>query len=218
MLNSGGLTKRDEQTGQIEARIELPKDLYRSLASGFGSIWVSANPSSVESEVIRIDPATDEVVSRIRLSQSSGGGGNYLPMTTTAKALWVVDGDGTLTKIDPLTEHVERFHVANFGSAITAGGGAVWVGDLLSDEVLKIDPDTGDVLKDVASGANPDTLAYLNGNVWVEDVGAGTLTPIDAGTLVAGRPLSLPEHPEGVVAGFGAIWVPAGTIVARVDR
>jgi serine/threonine protein kinase len=217
VLNSGGLTKRDEQTGQIEARIELPKDTYQSLASGFGSIWVSANPSSVESEVIRIDPATDEVVSRIRFSQTSGGGGNYLPMTTTAKALWVIDGEGILTRINPLTEHVERIHVTGFGSAITAGGGAVWVGDLLSDEVLKIDPETGEVQKSVASGANPDTLAYLNGNVWVHDGEGGTLTPIDAGTLAAGRPLALPEHSEAVVAGFGSIWVPAGTTVVRVD-
>lgn len=51
----------------------------------------------------------------------------------------------------------------------------------------------------------------------MHDREAGTLTPIDAGTVTAGRPLALPEHSEAAVAGFGAIWVPAGATVVRVD-
>ena len=95
MCGDGAVTRIDTITNQIAARIssELWGTSFGGTA-GFGSVWVSTDGGPVE-----IDPATNEVVSRLVLGDEDVFGGD---MTTGADSLWIHDAEkDTLLRVTP---------------------------------------------------------------------------------------------------------------------
>lgn len=98
VVSSEGVTKRDETTGDVEGVIQADDPL--AIRDAFGAIWVGTH-AGAKATVLKIDPAIDEVVGTVDVSQP-------LPITTLALeagegAVWALDGQGNLTKIDPLS-------------------------------------------------------------------------------------------------------------------
>jgi YVTN family beta-propeller protein len=74
-----------------------------------------------------------------------------------------------------------------------------------------IDPITNKVVKQVAVGVRPGSIAVGDGSVWVANVEDKTLSRIDPHTLDATpRTITLNATPTGVAAGNGAVWVADG--------
>ncbi len=210
-----GVVKRGELTGTVERTLDS-NEAEHLLSSGYGAIWVTT-ASGAAAKLIRINPATNETKS-VDISPSASSGGGVMPVTTGDRAVWVVDSEGTLWKIDPITMKVVfAKEVAVDGVSVATAGGSVWVADDLSNSVVRVDPDSGEILKTIELAGTPDWLAFAGGRIWVEDYGSATITPIDPGTNELGRPIAVARNPSWMSAGLGALWVPADRAVTRVD-
>jgi DNA-binding beta-propeller fold protein YncE len=85
--------------------------------------------------------------------------------------------------------------------------------------VYRIDPATRAITQDIAVGAGAGGIAYGEGDVWVANASAGTVSRIAglAGQVV--QTIGTGSEPTGVAVGLGAVWVtdPVGSTVSRID-
>jgi hypothetical protein len=211
VVSSDGVTKRNETTGAVESVIQVDNPL--AIHDAFGAIWVGTIVGT-NATVLKIDPAIDGVAHAVDLSS---------PFTYTLAlgagegAVWALDGEGNLTKIDPLSgKAVATFNVGA-GSGLAVGGGAVWAADNLHDQISKIDPETGEVLATKELASAPDVIAFFDGKLWAVDSGAATVTPIDASTLQPGRSIGVAKEPFAIVGGLGSVWIAGAGAVTRID-
>lgn len=89
-----------------------------------------------------------------------------------------------------------------------------------ANSVAAINPDTDQVVADVAVGSTPSQVAAGSGYVWVLNANNKTISRIDPHTRqAAGSPFSVSATPTGLAAGAGALWVAAGdkNAVLRVN-
>jgi len=56
--------------------------------------------------------------------------------------------------------------VGDGASAVTVGGGAVWVANALRGTVSRVDPRTNRVSATIEMGGTPRRLAFADGRVW----------------------------------------------------
>src|SRR5262245_1096923 len=154
-----GLIKRDESTGEVEKIFELDGQTH-TVAAGFGSIWVAVVPAANRATLVQIAPATDEVVRSVEVDPSSGGTTGIVWVAVGRDAVWVFNGNGDLWKIDPISHNIllAKHDVATEGGGIAIGDGAVWVSDILGDEVVQLDESDGRELATIPMTAEPDWL------------------------------------------------------------
>ena len=78
-----------------------------------------------------------------------------------------------------------------------------------SHAVAVIDPTTNRVTDAVSVGANPGPLAFepRSRSLWVGNLDDRSVSRIDVRPLKTGRTIALPEQPDDLAAGGGAVWV-----------
>jgi hypothetical protein len=233
----GSVLRFDPRTSNLVAEIDIGAGPVTYLAMSEDAVWVSA-----DSDLVRIDPATNEVVDRMR---SEAGFGD---VTFGAGALWAIAGpneEGAVWRIDPVPAEVEQkipLPNPSFWNEIEAGDEAIWV---TSSPVARadrapfvrlhrIDPSTGDITAEVplgngAIGLGPEdravslvTLAVGEGSVWVLIEIEGLVVKLDPADLGAGETLEGIEGRSsdvgsGMTIGAGAIWITAPKAVTRVN-
>lgn len=193
------------------------------LAIGEGAVWALASTDQGASSVLlRIDPATNEVVATTPLEADpwyvAAGGG----------AVWVgFPQSGTIQRIDAGTNEVRgKIRLPGDGvSAIAADDQAVWV-EVIQDRsdqgqqnlasLVRIDPGTSEVVATIPleglSGYD-DEIAIGAGAVWVAGVNltapseerGAELMRIDPTTNTIGA--VVPVSAFSVRAGADAVWV-----------
>lgn len=211
VVSPEGVTKRDETTGDVESVIQV--DVPRAICDAFGAIWVGTVVGT-NATVLKIDPAIDEVVHTVDVSSPF----TYtLALEAGEGAVWALDGEGNLTKIDPLSGRAVATFNVGAGSGLAVGAGAVWAADNLQDEISKIDPETGDVIATIDLASAPDVITFFGGKLWAIDTRAATVTPIDASTLQPGRSIGVAKGPRAMAGGLGSIWVASSGAVTRID-
>ena len=120
-------------------------------------------------------------------------------------AVWSLAADGQsgyLYRIDPatntITKEIDLPAGTPTGDDLLSGGGLVvaagslWVPEAFRDQVLRIDPLTGRILRRIpTTGRLSDQLAAGGGSVWVNQNEAGSVARIDPGsnTVVATIPV-----------------------------
>jgi hypothetical protein len=213
VVSSEGVTKRNETTGAVETVIQVDDPL--AIHDAFGAIWVGTH-AGAKATVVKIDPAIDEVVGTVDVSQPLAIG--RLSLADGEGAVWALDGEGNLTKIEPLSgKAVARFAVGA-GTGLAVGAGTVWVADNLHDAVSKLDPETGDVLDTIELASAPDVIAFLDGKLWAVDSGAATVTTIDPSTLQPGRSIGVARGPVAIAGGLGSVWIAGVGALTRIDQ
>lgn len=212
VVSSAGVTKRNETSGDVETVIQVDDPL--AIHDAFGAIWVGTH-AGAKATVVKIDPAIDEVTATVDVSQPLAIG--RLSLADGVGAVWALDGEGNLTKIEPLSgKAVARFAVGA-GTGLAVGEGAVWVADNLHDAISKLDPETGEVLATIELASAPDVIAFLDGKLWAVDSGAATVTTIDVSTLQPGRSIGVARGPIAIAGGLGSVWVAAAGALTRID-
>jgi YVTN family beta-propeller protein len=105
---------------------ELDSAFPRALAVGGGFVWVLNGNTGA---VTKIDPRARGVVSTIKI------GVDRVPvqLAADAAALWVANEDGTLARVDAVTEAVDFYDVGRTLRDVAVGDGAVWVTNRLAD-------------------------------------------------------------------------------------
>jgi YVTN family beta-propeller protein len=98
----------------------------RALAVGAGFVWVLNGNTGA---VTKIDPRARGVVGTVKI------GVERVPVQLAADddALWVANEDGTLARVDAVTDEVEFHDVGRTLRDVAAGGGDVWVTNRLAD-------------------------------------------------------------------------------------
>ena len=119
-----------------------------TLAAGAGAVWVGigSDEGRYPTSVARIDPASGVVDASIELPPARtngymlGGGVSQQLIAATDEAIWVVDQDQQLVRIDPRTNRVVATVAGARARGVAAAEGAVWV---IEDNVLvEVDPTT----------------------------------------------------------------------------
>src|SRR5919109_469049 len=217
-------------------QIPLPRTGYiYDVANAEDAVWVSA-----VSDLVRVDPATNEVEDRMRSDTGFGD------VTFGAGSLWVIAGaneEGAVWRIDPKTADVlQKIPLTNpsFWNELEANDGGIWV---TSSPVARsngapfvrlhrIDPSTGDITMEVplgngAFGLGPDgraqsfaKLAVAEGSVWVLIEIESLLVRVDPADLGASETLEgvaagSSDVGSGMAIGAEAIWVTAPDAVTR---
>jgi TolB protein len=138
-----GVVRIDPATGAVVAEIaigEPPFECSFDLAVGFGSVWATRGCEG-GTEVVRIDPGSNEVVARVPLEQA------YC-VEVGEGAVWATaSGAGLVVRIYAASNEVVETIAVDAGSGpggigcLAVGAGGVWVtrgGD--RDSLVRIDP------------------------------------------------------------------------------
>lgn len=148
----------------------------RDIAVGEGAVWVSVN-DFIEGEpethsVVRIDPATNEIVATIPLSTV----GN---LAVGSDAVWTIDSvegpQDSVVRIDPNTNLiVATIPVGSYAFDVAVDTNGVWVtrdidGRGYSGEVIRIDPATNEIVGRVLVDGRIRDVVVGEGGVWVVD-------------------------------------------------
>jgi streptogramin lyase len=208
----------------VLAEIQLdPGAAPTSVASGFGSVWVSSERGTT---LYRIDPVSNAIVARIDVGQRACG-----ELTIGFGRVWVppCDDNSKVVAVDPLTNTVVGGYEGGYVAVATSD--AIWGGDGTVG-LVKIDPRSYRVLKTAVPfplGLTADNVIDVAGSLWVtsEDpsTGAwgGTIVRIDpaTGAVVRRVIVPLPTSTSGVyVASLGGdLWLKGNDsgLLERVD-
>ncbi|CAN5280340.1 hypothetical protein BH09ACT13_BH09ACT13_00490 [soil metagenome] len=153
-----------------------------------------------------IDSASNQIVAEIPVGIDPG------PIAAGAGAVWVGNGDRTLTKVDPAT----RMATATIAlenrtpTGIAVGLDAVWVAHGLLGELSRIEPQFGQVtgtttVAGTAFGSPVGSVALDDRSVWAV-FGDSTLARLAPSGRILGQTLA-GSAPGGIVVSDGSVWV-----------
>jgi serine/threonine-protein kinase len=156
------LLRVDPVTQRVLARL---KGVGEVQVVGKGFLWASARKGYV-----RIDTKTNTT----RPIRSRGWSGR----SAADEAVWASTGNGSIVRLDPVTgEETERIRLwrglarrmreaeVSYWFPLAAGGGAVWVANVLDGEVARYDLATGRITM-IDVGGHPWDLVFARGSVW----------------------------------------------------
>ena len=213
-----GLDLRD---GSPIGRLSIPTDgVNAGLASGAGSIWLAATG---QSQLLRIDPTSGQLVANIHLDASGSGrepslGGGVAFAAGTVWATRDSSGPrGDVVAVNPATNRIVGTPVAvgTGPDAIVSGFGSLWVNNTsvvpgrtaptkTYPAVSRIDPQTRRVTTEPFSG----TPAAGFGSLWIQ-AGAGSdsaaIVRYDPATRRVIARIAVPRV-VGVAFGDGRVW------------
>ncbi|HEX5090367.1 MAG TPA: PQQ-binding-like beta-propeller repeat protein [Nocardioides sp.] len=179
MRDLGSTLLIDPASGSIVSEVDTGKyelPLCQGIGAGYGVVYLCRG-----TDLLRIDEATLKVVDRVKLHKEYAQG--HIP--AAFGRFWVLEGDGsTLTGLDPATGRVvSRFALPARGWDLAAGPDALWVACKIDGQVLKIDPDTGEVLI-TAEMPNPEYVTVAD-QVWVAGSSQTYQVDKDSGAVLA---------------------------------
>ncbi len=181
------------------------------------AVWVAGtNPYSV----VRIDPSTNTVVARVRLSGEACSG-----LAFGFGSLWVpvCGSKPLLARVDALTNRITAtLPIAPAGpeGGITTSSDSVWmVTDKGGTTLSRINPTTESVRQQISIPAGSYNPLYCDNVVWVTGFDRSVLTAIDAtnGEVLASIPVG--PKPRFLTSGGGSVWTlnQGDGSVTRVD-
>jgi len=215
-------TRALRRGGKVVARIRLGRGAAAPfgggpLTVGEGAVWAM---SAAQATLMRIDPARNAVVARIKVSPpgaAAAGDG----------AVWLTYAwNDTLSRIDPATNMVTAtIHVGPQPDGIAISPGAVWVADAGGPSVSRVDPATNRVVATIRVGpkraccAEHMNLTATGGRLWVAVPNANEIVRIDPATNSVVATLKLPYSPCAfLVADQSAVWSAGGGCADKVGR
>ena len=237
---------------QTVTRIDLTSHAERTygtdgtpldLAAGDGSLWVvngarvpkarvpnplvflprGLTPYAVPASVSSLDPTTAWTLATIPLPEQVGAGAPPLhEIALGARGVWVINPDGSVSRIDPYSKLVVQT-IRNLNPlGIASGAEGTWVIEGgASAWVARLSPDSEQIAKRVRVPASSlsGSIAVGAGAVWLTDPNEGVVWRIDLTPGPVERTIPLAPCVSDVAYGAGAVWVAnaqTGT-VSRVD-
>jgi len=213
---NGLAVRRDIRTGKPELTIRVSPDIHAG-APGFGAAWTAAPSGRNGNEVDRYDEATGR-----RLAKISIPGPPIASMSAGNGAMWALLVDGTLVRIDPLSNKVAGTfdtHTSAPG-VVVALDGYTWICDCEVGHVIQFDPRRNVVVRRLSlpeHGFLVDVDTQGGHTVWMLDPSGNTLTPIQPNTGRKGQPIGFGGQLADAKIGFGALWVAASNAVYKIN-
>jgi DNA-binding SARP family transcriptional activator/ABC-type branched-subunit amino acid transport system substrate-binding protein len=187
------------------------------VAVGAGAVWVGnafrgrRSRGVFPESVSRLDPETGVVDATITLPGADahqyfqGGGFNQQRIAVTPTAVWAVNPDRTVSRIDPRTNRRVATIRDVQADDIAAAGDEVWV--IGSEGVIELDSRTNTVSQRIAVAAESmSALALGADSVWVADPIGGSVWRVFPGPDPVLRQIPLELGVRSLAYGHGALW------------
>ncbi len=180
-----------------------------SLAAGDGGVWVA---SLVAGTVSLIEPRTDQVLASATLPDGA------VRLAIGPGGVWVSGQTDSLTEVDPVpvagTLHWRTVEVGQGPLGVGVGDGSVWVANVKSGSVSRVDPASMRVTATYTVGgagggvpANPEMVAVWHDRLWVADGQQGVVVALDPATgQQMGMPVQVPGVIRELVIEGGTLW------------
>jgi DNA-binding beta-propeller fold protein YncE len=170
----GQAVRYNADTLEERAVIPLGADVFE-IAIGPEAVWASGESGG--GTVWRIDPATNNVVTSINISDSTPSG-----LIAAFGSVWVGSrGKGLIYRIDPATNAVtETIQVNNSIGGIGVGPDAIWASGFGDGKIYRIDPSTNAVTSSLSthfSNLGPPLFAFES--IWVGALDQNVVLRID---------------------------------------
>jgi YVTN family beta-propeller protein len=194
--------------GQIVAKIAAGSG---HIVLGEGALWVLG-----EKAVSRLDLDTNQVVATMPVGEFPQA------LAIGYGTVWAAGLDGTVTRIDALTNQVSRTISVMPSSGlngIAAGAGAVWVSSGEQGTVYRIDPNTNQVIATIQVEPWSSQIATTQEDIWVTNPIAPILTKIDPDTNAVSAAVRLDCATRELAVDATAVWVACDSVPAlfRID-
>lgn len=185
------------------------------LSLGKRFLWVANGESN---NVSRIDRASGAVLPPIDV------GNRPIGIYAGEQFVWVTNSfSSSVSRIDPASGTVVDT-IEGVGKnirSVTEAFGFAWVSSAIDNgTVMKLDPDTGEVLDRIRVGDRPKEMVEANGYLWVVSERSNSVIRIDPERAeVVGAEIPVGERPVGLALGAGSLWVSnnASDDVTRID-
>lgn len=215
------MVRRDLATGEVIDVIDQPQETLASFF-GFGSLWFFAIDEAV-AKLHRVDPLSGRTTATIDIE-------DYIwSMTLGRDAIYLLTAEA-IVEIDPSSMEfadTDAHGLDTLPDVIASVGPYLWICECEEGRITQWDPEADAAVRTVEfaqRGFILDDQRELSrgnvsadeGTVWLMDGAAGTLTPVDIATGVAGQPIGIPPDSAWHVFGFGSIWIAALDEVYRV--
>jgi YVTN family beta-propeller protein len=201
-LDTGHVLRLDPQSGLTLGDTDIGGELCQGIGAAFGSVW-SCRGLDDGDAIVRIDPATDQVVATIDVRKARMQGN----LAGGFDRLWVLSADGAqLVGIDPATnEPDEPIDLGVVGADLSVGPDGVWVVSSRDRALVRVDPATRTVTGRI--DGLPDPVAVnASAGVWVASL--DSLSRIDQGTLSVADTVPVGTGPTGgITVGEGDVWI-----------
>jgi virginiamycin B lyase len=180
------------------------------------AVWVGGSkPYSVQ----RIDPTTNKVVAKIRLSGEACSG-----LAFGFGSIWVpVCGKSpTLARVDVDTNKISAilpFGTAGAEAGITVSSDSVWIVTDEKGTLVRINPQSNTVCQRIAIPPGSYNPLFSDSMIWITGVDSSVLTVVDASTGDVLTSLPVGPKPRFLTSGDGSIWTlnQGDGTVSRVD-
>jgi len=199
----GTLSRIDPSSNHVTATIAVGADPF-GVGVDAGMVWVGES----DTEIVRVDPATNRRVQTVRL----GAGNRFRGLSAGFGSVWTVSADGRVTRLDSATgriiAEVEIPNCCDGEFAITKD--AVWMSNVGDHRVRRIDPATNRVVAAINVNAKPFGIGVAGGLVWVTHGNAtGQVSRISpkSGTVLGVTPVA--PFAGALAVGAGGVWVPS---------
>ena len=190
--------RADASGMQVVATVDL-RGAPSGMVMAAGSLWVSLGVDGIA----RIDPATNQIVARIRpggVSLAAGFG-----------SIWAVDiFSDVLLRIDPATNRItDRIPVGGMPTGIAIGHGSVWVANQLDSTVSRVSPETGRTVATIQldrGGIWPDAIVTTPDAVWAVAGDGNVVDRIRPETSTVDLRIPL-RGARALTVALGSVWV-----------
>jgi len=180
------------------------------------AVWVGGSkPYSVQ----RIDPSTNKIVAKIRLSGEACSG-----LAFGFGSLWVpVCGRSpSLARVDVKTNKISAilpFGTAGAEAGITASSDSIWIVPDEKSTLTRIDPQSNAVRQRIAIPPGSYNPLFSDGMIWITGVDSNVLTVVDASSGDVLTSLPVGSKPRFLTSGNGSVWTlnQGDGTVSRVD-
>lgn len=234
------LVRLDPATGSVVDEIAIPEGVGPPIgvAVANGSVWIHTAYAErqvqtgdaerqrvdVEPALVRVDPATNGVLSTLALDHASSVG-----IAIGGGAVWSASSDSGVVSRRELPGG--RLTATGEGPvrpvALAFGMEAVWslsggpgnFGPAIPGMVARIDPTSLSVTSSTQVGPSPRDLAVGNGAVWAVDSGDRAVVRIDAATVSITDRIPLPGLLTTITVSRTAVWAldTGGGVLFRID-
>jgi len=190
-------------------------NLATGMVMGPTGLWVMTDTG-----IVRIDPATNKVVTSYALTSSSDGYG----LAVTDNALWLTVFDSDLVvRMDPATgRRVAAIDSPPGPGPIIVFDGEVWFGGHHAGNINRIDPNTNTIIASVqvnpAGRGGPGVIVPIQQGLWVGFGDYPEVVEVDPKSAKVTRTVAIPDT-DGVPfdAGQGRIWMTDDSGIAALD-
>jgi len=206
----------DPSTDRIVAKVVLPGEACSGLAFGFSSLWVPV--CGKKPALVRVDVHENAVIATLPVPAVEAEGG----IATSADSVWLVtDKNGTLSRINPLTNNVRQKVSIPPGSYNPIfSDGIVWITGAEKGVLTAVDSSTGSVLDSVPVGPTPRFLTAGGGSIWTLNQGDGSVSRVDEKSrkVIATIQLGIPGTGGDIDYGADSVWLTVFDVpLTRVD-